>query len=98
MTDERLEALERDGWRLTRDGSTGTAFLAWDDPDDPESGWELLVFHTAGHGNRFSLNVNGAGLSERPLPDLRRLTYALSAATELLQDWRGELLDDREGQ
>jgi hypothetical protein len=61
MTRRELAALQEGGWRLTRDGSTATAYYAWDDPDDPDSGWEVLVLHTAGHGSRFSLNVAGDG-------------------------------------
>lgn len=97
MTVEELAELERAGWRLTRDGSTATAHLAWDDPDDPESGWELLVLHTAGHGSRFTLNTAGLGLSERPAAEARRLSEALAGALALLDEWGGELPDEEEG-
>ena len=91
MTRERLEALSAAGWRVTRDGSTATAILTWDDPDDPESGWEVLVLHTTGHGSRFSLSTVGMGLSERSIADARRLSAAVEEALELLEGWRGEL-------
>jgi len=94
MTQERLAALTERGWRLTRDGSTATAFLPWDDPDDPDSGWELFVLHTAGHGSRFTLNGVESGLTERPLPEARRLHAALTEALELLESWSGELPDE----
>ena len=96
MTGEHLAELKRQGWRLTRDGSTATAHFAWDDPDDPESGWELLVLHTAGHGSRFTLNTVGLGLSERPAAEARRLSEALAGALTLLDGWRGELPDEED--
>jgi hypothetical protein len=94
MVPEKLLEFKRQGWRLTRDGSTATAHYAWDDPDDPESGWEVLVLHTAGHGARFTLNGFESGLTERRLRDAERLGGVLAAAVELLSDWRGELPDD----
>lgn len=94
MTREQLENLEREGWRLTRDGSTATAFYAWDDPDDPESGWEVMVLRTSGHGSRFVLNPLGSGLSERPLSEARHLARALDAALLLMEGWNGELPDE----
>ena len=65
MQELYLRELESRGWSLTRDGSTSTASFAWDDPDDPESGWEILVLHTEGHASRFSLDARGSGLTER---------------------------------
>lgn len=84
------------GWILTRDGSTSTAFLAWSDPEDPESGWEILVLHTAGHGARFTLNLLGSGLTERSLAELEALQRAFEEASELLQGWSGEILAEEE--
>jgi hypothetical protein len=89
-----LEDFAARGWVMTRDGSTSTAYLAWSDPDDPESGWEVLVLHTAGHGARFTLNVLGSGLTERSLSDLRALQHALEQASELLAGWGGEIPDE----
>ena len=86
-----LQELSERGWRLTRDGSTATAYLPWDDPTDPESGWEILVLHTAGHGTRFTLNVHGSGLTERSPAEARGLADALSDARLLLEFWTGEL-------
>jgi hypothetical protein len=94
MTRERLLELDERGWRLTRDGSTSTAHFSWDDPDDPESGWELLVLHTSGHGARFTLNTFESGLTERSPADARRLHQALSEATRLMAEWKGELTDE----
>jgi hypothetical protein len=91
---ERLQALQDAGWRLSRDGSTATAHFAWDDPDDPDSGWELLVLHTAGHAHRFTLNVFASGLTERAAEEAARLDEALQQARELLAAWQGELPDD----
>ena len=91
MDPRRLEELEQAGWHLTRDGSTATAQFAWDDPDDPESGWEILVLHTAGHGCRFTLNAFGSGLTERPPGDARALLAGLAQASALLAAWQGEL-------
>jgi hypothetical protein len=86
-----LGELAERGWRLGRDGSTATAHLAWDDPEDPESGWELLVLHTAGHGARFTLNVYGSGLTERDGGTAARLRVALGDVCRLLERWEGEL-------
>jgi hypothetical protein len=97
MTEERLAALQARGWRLTRDGSTATAFFAWDDPEDTgdgENGWQVMVLHTAGHGSRFNLDAEGSALTERPAADLRRLREALGEALELLEGWQGELPED----
>ncbi len=91
MTAERLRELQRRGWRLTRDGSTATARLPHEDPEDPESGWQLLVLHTAGHGARFSVEVDGSGLTERSRAELRGLLEALEETLELLESWQGEL-------
>jgi hypothetical protein len=94
MDQGRLAELEQAGWRITRDGSTATAHYPWDDADDPESGWEVLVLHTAGHGARFTLNAFGSGLAERSLPDVERLAGVVAAAVELLRSWHGELPGD----
>jgi hypothetical protein len=94
MEQARLIELSECGWRLTRDGSTSTAFLAWDDPDDPDSGWELMVLHTAGHPAKFTLTPNELGLSERPLADAERLHRALEDVMELLRNWQGELPEE----
>ena len=94
MTQEQLRELEERGWRLTRDGSTATAPHVWVDPDDPDSGWELLVLHTAGHGAKFTLNTFESGLTERYLPDARRLAAALQDTLLLLDGWGGELPDE----
>ncbi len=94
MTADRLQELRRHGWRLTRDGSTATAQFYWEDPDDPENGWELLVLHTAGHGCRFSLDAVESGVTERSIEDAVRLHTALGEAMDLLQDWTGELPED----
>lgn len=92
MTQQRLRELEDSGWRLTRDGSTATAHLAWDDPDDPESGWEVLVLHTAGHGAKLTVNVSGSGLSERTLAEVLRFRDAIDQAAQLVQEWSGEVI------
>jgi len=94
IASDRLGELAERGWRLTRDGSTATAFLAWDDPEEPECGWELMVLHTAGHGARFVLTESGGALSERSLEDARRLEAGLKEAVELLEAWDGEVPDD----
>jgi hypothetical protein len=94
MTEERLRGFERRGWRLTRDGSTSTALLAWDDPDDPEGGWEILVLRTEGHASRLTLAEAGSGLTERSAADARRLLDALTCAMQLLEEWKGELLEE----
>lgn len=91
---ERLSELERRGWRLTRDGSTATARLNWEDPQEPDTAWELLVLHTAGHPNRFSLDTDS--FSERRPADLSTLLTALSEAGDLLENWTGELPDESE--
>src|SRR5262245_55911056 len=91
MTRARLDELERRGWRLTRDGSTATTFLARDDPEEPDAGWELLVLHTAGHGARWTLAADDGALSERSAPAARALAAALFDAIELLEGWSGEL-------
>ncbi len=91
MTEQQLLELEQRGWRLTRDGSTATASLVWTDPDEEESGWEMLVLHTAGHGTRFVLEPEGSGLYERPPAEARRLHAALTDALLLLDHWQGEL-------
>jgi hypothetical protein len=88
----RLEELERAGWRLTRDGSTATARRNWEDPRDADVAWELLVLHTAGHPNRFSLETEG--LSERFPEDLAALEQALGESRELLELWTGELPEE----
>ena len=94
MTRELLDRCEAQGWRLTRDGSTSTAMLAWDDPDDPESGWEILVLHTEGHASRLTLSEVGSGLTELPVADARRVLEALETAMRLLEEWKGELPED----
>lgn len=94
MTRERLLELQERGWRLTRDGSTGTAFFAWEDPLDPDSGWEVLVLHTAGHRNRFTLEPSESGLTERSLAEVDLLLRALQEARELQAEWQGELPDE----
>lgn len=91
MSEDRLRELEARGWRITRDGSTATASCVWEDPDDDDSGWEMLVLHTAGHGTRFVLTPDGSGLYERSPEDARRLHAALSDALSLLDEWQGEL-------
>jgi hypothetical protein len=94
MTREHLHGLTAAGWRLTRDGSTATAHLAWDDPEEPDSGWEILVLHTAGHRARFTLNVFESGLTERSAADAEQLATGLAQARELLAGWGGELPDE----
>lgn len=94
LSPEQLLNLEAVGWRLTRDGSTATARFNWDDPEDPDVGWELLVLHTAGHPNRFSLDTEG--FSERGPGELERVKDALAAAELLLHHWTGELPDESE--
>lgn len=91
MSEARLRELEDRGWRITRDGSTATASFVWEDPDDEESGWEMLVLHTAGHVTRFVLTPDGSGLYERSPDDARRLHATLTEALELLEGWRGEV-------
>lgn len=94
MTQERLRELGAHGWSFTRDGSTGTAFLLWEDPDDPDSGWELQVLKSEGHRARFTLEPLESGLTERSPDELRQLQEALMEVRELLGAWGGELLDE----
>jgi hypothetical protein len=94
MSPDQAAELQRAGWRLSRDGSTATASLTWDDPDDPDGGWVLLVLKTAGHAARFTLEPYGSGLTEQPPSALRRLQAALAEAAALLADWQGELPGD----
>lgn len=94
MTLDRLRELEARGWRITRDGSTATASFVWEDPDDEDSGWEMLVLHTAGHGTRFVLTPDGSGLYERSAPDAERLHATLIDALSLLHEWQGELVSE----
>ena len=92
VTKDTIAAFVRSGWRLTRDGSTATAHFAWDDPEDEESGWELLVLHTSGHGARLTLNAYGSGLTERPPADAHRLGEALWQALVLVEGWSGPII------
>lgn len=94
MTRERLQELAERGWSFTRDGSTGTAFLLWEDPDDPDSGWELQVLKTEGHRARFTLEPMESGLTERSPEEMRSLQQALGEAQALLDGWGGELLEE----
>ena len=94
MTRADLEMLTARGWRLTRDGSTATAFLAWDDPDDPDSGWEIYVLRTEGHANRLTLTEFGSGLTERRAAEAHGLLQALQEALSLVDGWQGELLGE----
>ncbi|MCC2669304.1 MAG: hypothetical protein K0Q72_1775 [Armatimonadetes bacterium] len=94
MTADRLAELGARGWRFTRDGSTGTAYLTWEDPDDPEAGWELQVLKTEGHRARFTLEPLESGLTERDEAAAQRLESALQEVLALMRDWNGELLDD----
>lgn len=96
MTRERILALSEAGWRLSRDGSTSTAHRAWDDPLDAESGWELLVLHTAGHGSRLTVNGFGSGLTERPRPEAEQFEAAFTEAMELVREWGGEPAGEEE--
>lgn len=91
MSATSVDELARRGWQLTRDGSIATAIYTWDDPADPESGWQLVVVYTSGHGARFSLSADGDGLTERSLAEAGRLHEALTDALWLLEWWRGEL-------
>lgn len=95
MTDARLRELEDQGWRITRDGSTATASFVWGDPDDDDSGWEILVLHTAGHSTRFVLTPDGSGLYERSAAEVRQLQAVLVEALELMEGWRGEVVPER---
>jgi len=92
----RLDEFSNRGWALTRDGSTSTAFLEWRDTDDSESGWEIMILHTAGHGARFTLNVFGSGLTERSLAELSALQLAFEQSSELLRGWSGEIPGEEE--
>lgn len=96
ITPETIARLTLRGWQLTRDGSTGTAQLVWEDPDDRDSGFVLMVLHTAGHGCRFTLEPFGSGLSERMDSDAALLQESLSDARLLLRDWQGELPDEQQ--
>jgi hypothetical protein len=96
MTRNRLQELAERGWSFTRDGSTGTAFFLWEDPDDPESGWELQVLKTEGHRARFTLEPLESGLTERSPDEAEQLRSALAEAQELLASWSGELLEEPE--
>lgn len=91
---DQLIHLETRGWRITRDGSTATARFNWDDPDADQASWEVLVLHTAGHPNRFSLDTEA--LSERTGAELQVLRQVLTEAELLLADWTGELPDENE--
>jgi len=93
---DRLQEFVERGWSFTRDGSTGTAFFIWEDPDDPDSGWELQVLKTEGHRARFTLEPMESGLTERSPDEATQLQAALTEAQELLVSWGGELLVDRE--
>jgi hypothetical protein len=94
MDRQELIELEHQGWHLTRDGSTATARFNCDDPEDPDSGWELLVLHTAGHGCRFTVNVFESGLTERRLEDASRFHQHFTEARRLLEAWGGDLPDE----
>ena len=88
-----MSAFRDAGWRLTRDGSTATAQLVWEDADDPDSAWELLVLHTAGHGARLTVNVEQSGLTERSPEEAARFGEAVAQAVDLVRHWGGELPD-----
>ena len=90
MTEEELQAYEEAGWRFSRDGSTATACLVWEDPEDPCEGWEILVLHTAGHGCRCTLNALGSGLTECAPEAAVRVAAALDGAGKLSLVWQGE--------
>lgn len=94
MTALQLRALAARGWRFIRDGSTATAFLLREDPDDPESGWELQVLKSEGHRARFTLEPSESGLTERGPEELEQLALALADAGELMRRWQGELPDE----
>lgn len=94
MDISRLRQLANQGWRFTRDGSTATASLYWEDPDDPDSSWELQILKTEGHRPRFTLDPSESGLTERAPDDLHRLCAALADADELMRLWGGELPED----
>jgi hypothetical protein len=94
LSNEELERLLASGWEMTRDGSTATARRTWEDPDEPDDGWEMLVLHTAGHPARFSIAPFESGLTERSEAEARGLAGALEEALLLLHAWRGELPDE----
>ena len=94
MTADRLRELAAAGWRITRDGSTSTAQLAFDDANDPDSGWELLVLYTSGHQARLTVNVFGDGLTERTAAEAGPFLAAISQARELLADWEGDPFEE----
>jgi hypothetical protein len=94
MTQEQLNALVDAGWRLTRDGSTATALFVWEDRDDPDCGWEILVLHTAGHGARLTVNVEEAGLTERSPSEARFFHSTVGQAMMLAESWQGELPEE----
>ncbi len=73
-----------EGWELTRDGSTATARYTWDDPDDPDAWWEVLVLHTSGHPARVSVRVEGGALSECAASRLDLLRRVLGDAQALV--------------
>lgn len=91
---ETLARLASEGWRFTRDGSTATARLRWDDPEEEGAGWEMTVLHTAGHGARFVMEAEGSALYERTLADVREVHRRLEQALLLLQEWEGEAPGD----
>jgi hypothetical protein len=91
---QRLSALVEAGWRLTRDGSTATAQFVWEDAQEPEDTWEILVLHTAGHGARITVNIDEAGLTERSRSEVELFHRAVSEALALAESWQGELPDD----
>lgn len=94
MQQDRLQELVERGWTFTRDGSTGTAFFIWEDPHDPDSGWELQVLKTEGHRARFTLEPLESGLTERSPDEAAQLLAALAEAQDLLRSWNGELLEE----
>ncbi len=98
MTAERLRELTASGWRITRDGSTSTAQLAHDEPNDPESGWELLVLYTSGHQARLTVNLFGDGLTERTAFEVGPFLDGTVQARELLESWEGEPCDETSAQ
>jgi len=93
---EHLRKLAERGWRFTRDGSTATALFLWEDPEDPDSGWEFQILKTEGHRPRFTLDPTESGLTERSAGDLETLADTIADAGALLLHWQGELLDEDE--
>lgn len=85
----RLDLFVQQGWVLNQDGSTATAHRLWEDPDDPDNGWEIIVQFTTGHGARATLVPLGDGLSERGDTDFARLEQAVAEARLLLTTWDG---------